>query len=415
MTRRLLILSAIATVVFGTGVLPVQSEDWPQWRGPKRDGISQETGLLDSWPEGGPAQVWKATGIGGGYAAPAIVGGKVFGSGYENGEEVVWALAEVDGKVLWKTPVSKPSYDKIEAQYAAGPRATPTVDGAMLYFLGAAGDLACLDAGSGKVVWTKNLVTDFGGALMSEWGHSAAPLVDGDRLICTPGGAKGTVAALDKKTGALLWQSKDLTDPASYSSVIAAELAGKRQFVVLTGASLAGLNPEDGAVLWRAARAGKSFVVATPIVHENQVWVTSAEVGCHLYTIAAAGGAFTATESYKSLKLKNDWGGVVKVGDHLYGDNGATFVSLDFKTGDMASRGRLVGECGVTFAEGHLYLQNQDGVVALAEAKPDAITEKSRFTPAEAAGKKVYSVPTIANGRLYIRSLDTLAVYNIKK
>lgn len=415
MTSNPRLLYSLASAVFGISLLPVQSGDWPQWRGPNRDGISQETGLLDAWPADGPAQVWKASGIGGGYASPAIAGGKVYGSGFENGEEIAWALAEADGKVLWKTSFAKPSYEKIEAQYAAGPRATPTIDGAMVYVLGAAGDLACLEAESGKVVWTKNLVTDFGGALMSEWGYSAAPLVDGDHLICAPGGAKGTVAALDKKSGTLVWQSKDLADPASYSAIIAAELAGKRQFVVLTGATLAGLNPEDGAVLWRAARAGKSFVVATPVVHENQVWVTSAEVGCHLYTIAAAGGAFTATETYKSLKLKNDWGGVVKIGDHIYGDNGATFVSLDFKTGDMTSRGRLVGECGVTFAEGHLYLQNQDGVVALAEAKPDAITEKGRFTPAEAAGKKVYSVPTIANGRLYIRTLDTLAAYNIKK
>ncbi|MCB1080165.1 MAG: PQQ-binding-like beta-propeller repeat protein, partial [Verrucomicrobiae bacterium] len=173
--------------------------DWPQWRGANRDGISTETGLLDAWPEAGPAQVWKAEGIGGGYASPAIVGGKVFGTGYQDGEEVAWALNEADGKELWKTVIAKVSYEAIEAQYAAGPRATPSVDGDLVYVLGAAGDLACLEAASGKLVWSKNLVKDLGGELMSGWGFSAAPLVDGDRLICTPGGAQGSVAALDKK------------------------------------------------------------------------------------------------------------------------------------------------------------------------------------------------------------------------
>jgi len=412
---RFVLAAAGACLALLPPVRDARGGDWPQWRGADRDGISKESGLLDSWPADGPPVRWKCAAIGGGYASPAIAGGRVYGSGFENGEEVAWALDEADGKVVWKTPVAKPSYEKIEAQYAAGPRATPAVDGGMVYVLGAAGDLTCLEAASGKIVWSKSLVADFGGALMSEWGFSAAPLVDGDRILCTPGGAKGTVAALDKKTGALVWQSKDLTDPASYSAVVAAELAGKRQYVVLTGATLAGLDPDGGAVLWRIARAGKSFVVATPIVHEDQVWVSSAEVGCQLYTIAATGGALSATESYKSLKLKNEWGGVVKVGDHLYGDNGATFVSLEWKTGEMASRARLVGECGVAFAEGHLYLQNADGVVALVEAKPDALTEKGRFTQAEAGGRKVYSVPTIANGTLYLRALDTLVAHDIRK
>ncbi|MCB1087760.1 MAG: PQQ-binding-like beta-propeller repeat protein, partial [Verrucomicrobiae bacterium] len=216
-------------------------------------------------------------------------------------------------------------------------------------------------------------------------------------------------------TGEIIWRTKDLPDPASYSAAISAEIGGKRQLVVLTGASLAGINPEDGTVLWRADRAGKSFVVATPIVADNQIFVTSADVGCQLFTVTESGGSFTAAESYKSLKLKNDWGGAIKVGDHVYGDNGATFVAIDFKSGEMSTRARMIGECGVCYADGHLYLQNPDGVVALVEAKPDAITEKGRFTQPEAAGKKVYAVPTVANGRLYLRALDTLVAYDIKK
>ncbi|MCB1235588.1 MAG: PQQ-like beta-propeller repeat protein, partial [Verrucomicrobiae bacterium] len=404
-----------AAVIFLASASLARAEDWPQWRGANRDGLSAETGLLDTWPESGPPPLWKAEGIGGGYASPAIAGGKVFGSGFENGEEFVWALSEADGKQLWKTTIAKVGYENIEAKYATGPRATPTVDGDRVYCLGAAGDLACLETESGKLVWSKNLVKDFGGELMSGWGFSEAPLIDGDRLVCTPGGAQGAVAALDKATGEAVWRSKDLADPASYSAVVAAEIGGKKHYVVLTGASLAGIDPENGTVLWRADRAGKSFVVATPIVEGDQVFVTSSDVGSQLFTVTASGGSFAVAETYKSLKLKNDWGGAVKVGDHVYADNGATFVALDFKTGDMTTRARMIGECGVGYAEGHLYLQNPDGVVALVEAKPDALTEKSRFTQPEAEGKKGYAVPTIANGRLYLRALDTLVAYDIKK
>lgn len=390
------------------------AEDWPQWRGANRDGISSETGLLDSWPEAGPPVVWKAGTIGGGYAPPAIAGGKVFGTGYGDGEESVWALSEADGSEAWKTVVAKVNYDDIEAKYATGPRATPTVDGDHLFFLGATGDLACLETESGNVVWSKHLVKDFGGALMSEWGFSEAPLVDGDHLICTPGGEKGAVIALDKKTGDLVWQSKDLTDPAGYSSVVKAEICGKAQYVALTGASVAGINPEDGSVLWKAERAGKSFVVATPIVEGDQVFVTSADVGAHLYTISESGGSLSATEEYKSMKMKNDWGGAVKVGDHVYADNGSAFVCLDFKSGE-GDRARLIGECGTLYAEGHLYLQNQDGIAALVEANPENLEVKSQFQQPEAEGKKVYSVPVIANGKLYLRALDQLVAYDIKK
>ena len=190
---------ATCSILFLVLPNPASSNDWPQWRGPNRDGVSTETGLLTSWPEGGPPQLWKANGIGGGYSSPAIEGGKVFGTGYVDGEEIVWALSAEDGKEIWKTVIGKANYEEIDAKYAVGPRATPTIDGDHLYFLGAAGALACLEKESGKLVWSHNLAVDYGGELMSEWGFSEAPLIDGEHLICTPGGARGTVAALHKK------------------------------------------------------------------------------------------------------------------------------------------------------------------------------------------------------------------------
>ena len=390
--------------------------DWPQWRGPNRDGVSTETGLLDSWPESGPPQIWKASGLGGGYSSPSIVAGKIFGTGYVGEEEVVWALSTSDGKEIWSTPVAKVAVAYGEIEYSEGPRATPTVDGDHLFVLGAAGHVSCLEVESGKVVWTHSLPDDLGGKVMSDWGYSEAPLVDGDQVICTPGGPKGTVAALDKKTGELLWQSKELQDPAAYSSVIAAELGGKKQYVVLTGASVAGIAPKDGAVLWTAERKGKTAVVPTPIVEGDHVWVTSGYgVGSHMFHIGESGGKFVAELVYDSRKLKNEFGGAIKVGDHVYGSSGVTFVCMDFKTGDVAWRERSIGSGGLLYADGHFYLRNDRGKLALIEASPEAFVEKSRFEQSDRSESKSWPTPVISDGRLYLRDQDSLTCYDIKK
>ena len=416
MNRYFSILSSVSVFLFLTVLGDALADDWPQWRGPNRDGVSAETGLLDSWPEAGPPQLWKATAVGGGYSSPAIVGGKVFGTGYKEEEEFVWALSEEDGKEIWSTVVAKVSYEHIDEKYASGPRATPTVDGDLLYVLGATGDLACLETETGKLVWSKNLAKDFGGELMSEWGFSEAPLVDGDKLICTPGGAKGTVAALDKKTGELIWQSKDLQDPAAYSSVVAAEIGGKKQYVVFTGVSVAGVNPEDGGVLWQAERIGKMAVVPTPIIHEDKVWVTSGYgVGTHMFSVSESGGKFSVEPVYESKDLKNEFGGAIKVGDHVYASSGARFVCLDFKTGEDVWKGRSAGSGGLLFADGHLYLRNDRGTVALIEVNVEEYVEKGRFDQAETSEDKTFPTPVIANGRLYLRDQDFLLCYDIKK
>lgn len=391
-------------------------DDWPQWRGANRDGICKETGLLDSWPESGPPRVWTAGGLGGGYASPSIVAGKIFGTGYVGGEEVVWALSVEDGKEVWRTAFAKVDVAYGEIEYSEGPRATPTIDGDRLFVLGAAGHLSCLETGTGKMVWTKSLAEDFGGEVMSDWGFSEAPLIDGDHVICTPGGAMGTVAALDKKSGEMVWQSKDLQDPAAYTSLVAAELGGKKQYVVLTGASVAGIDPENGEVLWKSERKGKTAVVPTPIVEKDNVWVTSGYgVGSHLFHVDNSGGKFAAELVYDSRKLKNEFGGAIKVGDHVYGSSGVTFVCMDFETGDVAWRERTIGSGGLLYADGHFYLRNDRGKLALIEASPDAYVEKSRFEQGERSEGKSWPTPVISDGRLYLRDQDALICYDIKK
>ena len=217
--------------------------DWPQWRGPNRDGLSTETGLLKEWPKDGPPLLWKANGLGVGFSGISVAGQRIFTMGERPSANHVLALDRADGKILWLTSFGKtgaPGWGGF-----AGPRATPTVDGSLVYALGQYGEVICVNAQDGKEVWRKHLTADFGGPLV-EWGFSESPLVDGDQVMSTPGGPKGTMVALNKKTGDLIWQTKDWTDNAHYSSIIIAEIDGVRQYVQLTDKNVAGVAPKDG-------------------------------------------------------------------------------------------------------------------------------------------------------------------------
>ncbi|MCF7676480.1 MAG: PQQ-like beta-propeller repeat protein, partial [Akkermansiaceae bacterium] len=227
MIRTMMHPKAILPTLFGalfiTASCPARAADWPQWRGIHRDGKSPETGLLKTWPEGGPKLVWTARNLGGGYTTPSVVDGRIYGMGYRGEEEVIWALDAATGQEVWSTCTAPADRGM---GYSEGPRCTPTVDGDRLYTLGAGGNLVSLERTTGKVLWGKDLVADFGGKMMSGWGFSESPLVDGDRLVCTPGGSQGTMLALNKLTGEKLWQTADLTDKAAYSSILIATVAG---------------------------------------------------------------------------------------------------------------------------------------------------------------------------------------------
>src|SRR5436190_10553538 len=271
----------VAFTVNPSGVLSAAQFDWPQWRGPDRTGKSKETSLLQSWPSEGPALVWKATGLGGGYSAPSVAEGRVFGSGYKGDDELVWALDAKGGKQIWS--VRTASADR-KIGYPEGPRATPTIDGELLYTIGPGGNLVCIETASGKERWRKEFKAEFGGRMMSGWGFSESPLVDGDKVVCTPGGSKGTLVALNKKTGEVLWESAEFTDRAAYSSIIPADIGGVRQYIQLTDQHVAGVAAKDGKLLWQAARPGRTAVIPTPIFHDNHVFVTSGYgVGCNLF------------------------------------------------------------------------------------------------------------------------------------
>ena len=389
--------------------------DWPQWRGPNRDGLCPETGLLKEWPPGGPPLLWKAAGLGSGFSGVALAGARLYTLGERPEGNHVLALNRADGKLLWSTRLGKagaPGWGGF-----AGPRATPTVDGNLVFALGQYGEVLCVNAADGKQVWSRHLVNDFGGSL-PEWGFSESPLVDGEQVLFTPGGARGTLVALNKKTGAVIWQSKEWTDDAHYSSIILAEIGGVRQYVQLTDKSVAGVAPKDGKVLWRAIRKGATAVIPTPIHADDRVYVTSGyNIGCNLFKVVRE-GEFTATQVYANKVMVNHHGGVVKVGANLYGySEGKGWTCQNFATGEARWQEKnKLGKGSILYADGCLYCREEaeKGAVALLEATPAGYVEKSRFTPPDRSGKKSWPHPVIADGRLYLRDQDVLLCYNVK-
>ena len=401
----------ILLVALVAGTTP-QAESWPQWRGMNRDGKSGETGLLDQWPEGGPPLLWETDGLGAGYVTPSVDQGRILGTSYRDDDEVAWARSETDGSLIWEVAISPAARD---IGYAHGPRSTPTVDGDDLFTLGAGGHLSRLDIRNGSLHWQVDLVKDLGGRMMSRWGYSESVLVDGERVICTPGGDEGTVACLDRRTGDVLWRSRDLTDPAAYSSILEVRLHDTDQYIVYTGESLAGIEPSTGEVLWKVPRRGRTAVIPTPLVRDNLVYVTSGyRIGCNLFEIGKDGDGFTVTEKYANTDLENHHGGAILVGDHVYATSGVMLKCMNLLDGKVLWEERSVGKGALSYADGHLYLRSERGPVALIEANPSKYEEKGRFDQPRRSRRSSWPHPVISGGRLYLRDMDRLFCYRIE-
>jgi outer membrane protein assembly factor BamB len=415
--RTIKCLSSLASAaLLATTLLHAASGDWAQWRGPNHDGLSTETGLLKAWPTGGPPLVWKATGLGAGYSSVAVVGQRVFTIGDKADRNEVIAVNRADGKPLWRTDLGKagaPGWGKF-----AGPRCTPVVDGNLVFAVAQYGEMACLDAAKGEVKWRKDYAKDFGAAL-PEWGFSGMPLVDGEQVILAVGGKQGDLVALNKQTGAVLWQSKELTDSIHYSSPIVVEIGGVRQYLQLTDANVAGIAAADGKLLWRAARKGATAVIPTPIYHDGFVYVTSGYgAGCHLFKVTARAGAFAAEQIYANKIIENHHGGVIRLGDHVYGHSEkGGWTCQEVKTGKVVWQSDKTGKGSLAYAEGHFYLRAEDkgkGTVVLIDATPAGYQETGRFEPPDRSGKENWPHPVIAGGHLYLRDQDVLLCYDIK-
>lgn len=551
------LVALILAVGTAASVFAAESFDWPQWQGPDRNAMSKETGLLQEWPKDGPPLAWKISGLGGGDSTPSVAAGRIYGMSHRGNDEFVWALSEKDGREIWAVRIA-PAMPQSWPQSKEGPSATPTVDGDRLYVMGLAGNVACLQAADGKVVWQRNLVTDFGGRFPM-WSFRESPLVDGEKVICTPGGEEATIVALNKLTGETIWKgfapdraggstapnrgpSAMETDPllaaldkdrngvisaneiaaaptalgsldknqdgkiseeeaspqnqgggqrprrgpgimrmmkahsaldadengvideaelknatvalqtldanrdgklteeeagrkhmgpqntgAAYSSAIAIDFGGQRQYVQFLATGVAGFAAADGRLLWRYDRPanGMRLNISTPIYHDGQVFAASAYgAGGGLARLTKkADGEFAAEEVWFSRSMENHHGGVILHDGALFGANGGNgggyLACLDFKTGEVLwnerdADKRRVTKGSVAFADGRIYYRTEEGPIVLIEPSRKEYLERGRFEQPERTDKPAWAHPVIANGKLYIRDQDTLFCYDVK-
>ena len=402
------------------------AEDWPQWQGPERTAISRERGLLKEWPSGGPPLAWKLDNRGGGDSAPSIAAGRIFGMGNRGEDEIVWALSEKDGKEIWTARLG-PAFKQDAPQGKEGPGCTPTVDGERLYVEGLGGEVACLQAKDGKVVWQKSLQKDFGGEPPT-WSYRESPLVDGGKVIFTPGAEDATIVALDKMTGNTIWKSQVPGSPkAGYASAIAIDFEGQREYVQLTARALVGVAADDGKFLWRYNRCanGHGINCSTPIYQDGQVFAASAYgTGGGLVKLSKGeNGGINADEVYFTKKMQNHHGGMVVLDGSLYGANGGNeggaLVCLDFKTGNVLWDERddpehRAPKGSVAFADGRIYYRTEKGTMLLIEPSPKEYIERGRFEQPDRTKLPAWAHPVIANGKLYLRDQDLLLCYNVK-
>ena len=395
------------------------ADDWPQWRGPSRDGISQETGLLHEWPEGGPKLLWQITDAGSGFATPSVVGDRVYLLGNEGMEkEFVQARRVEDGELIWSTTIGKVGENN-RPKYPAA-RSTPTVVGEHLYALGSNGDLACLTTKDGSIVWKKNLKTDFGGK-PGNWAYAESPLVDGDHVVCTPGGAEAAMVALDKTTGETVWTCPlEEADEAAYASIVIMHAGGKKHYVQFLGKGVIGVDAATGELLWHYGRTaeGSPANIPTPIVKDNLVYTASARGGGALIAIESTDDGFSVKEIYHSQALPDNIGGSIELNGHLFGTTRQGLLCVDFKSGEILWKDRALGPASTLYADGLLFLHGENGEVALIEASTESYNQLGRFTPADAPDRgkaKAWAYPVLSDGKLYIREENSLWCYDVAR
>jgi outer membrane protein assembly factor BamB len=384
------------------------ADDWPQWRGVRRDGVSTEKGLLQQWPAGGPPLSWRASGAGEGYSSFAVSGGRLFTLGARGGNEYVVAFDAAKGTRLWEVQNGQ----RFSNDRGDGPRGTPTVEGDRVYAFGASGDLSVLDAASGKKIWTVNVLQKFGGSNI-QWGLSESPLVLSDRILVQASGRGAAIVALRKADGSELWRTQ--SDEAGYSSAVVQEVGGVRQAIFFTARRVLGVAVDDGRLLWSYdGVANRTANIATPIVRGNRVFVSSDYgTGAALLAIGGSGQSFTAEQVYFTKEMRNHHASAVLIADHLYGFSSSILTAMRFDTGEVAWRDRSVGKGSLVAADNRLYLFSENGVVGLAEPNPAGYREHGRFQ-LKTGSLPTWSHPVVAGGTLFLRDQDTIYAYDVR-
>ena len=419
---------SLLAVIIPAATLAV-ADDWPQWRGPDRNGKSPESGLLQEWPDGGPPLAWRAAGLGAGFSSLSMAGDRIYTMGDLADGQYVIALSRNGGGLQWKTRVGPVHEDKYP-----GPRATPTIDGDRIYAMSTEGDVVCLDGRTGSEVWRRSLTGDYGAYLMKamgsyQWRFSESPLVDGDRVIVTPGHVEAMMVALDKKTGKEIWKTQGRrlgplgADGAAYSSAVVSEAAATRQYVQLVGRGLIGVDAKSGELLWGYNRVANDIAnIATPVVRDDYVFTSSGYgTGSALVKIVRGAEGFEAREVYflDANTMQNHHGGVILHDGTVFtgtGHNKGFPIAVDFMTGKVAwgpaeNEGR--NSAAITYADGRIYFRYQDGRMILVEATAKEYREHGSFVIPDVE-KESWSHPVIADGKLYLREQEHLYCYDVK-
>ncbi len=414
----------LAALILSSVAMAAAADSWPTFRGAQRSGVSPETGLLTEWPSDGPELAWTAKGAGRGYASLAIDAGKIYtlGDGLstaDDEDEYLVCFDQKSGKQLWKSKTGS-AWDSGQPNWQSS-RSTPTVDGDRVYVLTAQGELICFTTG-GAEVWRKHLKDDFSGKKADGWGYSESVLIDGNRLVCTPGGKKNTMVALNKRTGETRWTTSRPDDRgAGHASIVIAEVGNTRVYVQTTGSGALGVRATDGKLLWTYDIKKTTSVIPTPIVRGDLVFFTAGygTGGTLVRQVPGKAGRIDAEEIYPTnSKLGNKHGGMVLVGDYLYGDSedrGIPFCA-DLMSGEVKWKTRGSGKksASITAADGYLYIRFSDGTMVLAKASPNAYEERSSFKVPGSGERPSWSHPVISGGKLYLREGDQLLCYELR-
>jgi len=409
MENRLSIRTIISGLVVGVITASVSfAGDWPQFRGPNRDGVSSFEALNKSWPASGPEVLWRSK-SGEGFSGMSIADGKLYTMVGRSGGEHVVALDAKSGNELWSHRLD----DLFKNRFGNGPRSTPTVDGGTVYAMSSKGKLSALDSGSGSPRWTLDLAAQYG-AQVPTWGISSSPLIDGDRLLVEIGGRDGySVAALDKASGGVIWHSG--TDQPGYSSPLMVTVGGVRQVVFMTGTKLLGLNPENGEVLWEQTwRTSYDVNASIPVfTAPNKLFIsTGYDTGAALYTLHARDGRVTLEEAWKSRGMKNQFQASIVRDGIIYGFDNATFKALDLATGKEKWKMRGWGHGSLLYVDGHLIVLSDEGKLGLVRATPEGYEEIRSAQPLEG---KSWTAPSLAHGVLYVRNEKEIVAMKVAK
>ncbi len=402
---------------FAAPVLTVNSHalaQWSQWGGPNRDFHSSAKGLAEKWPEAGPKKLWERA-LGEGYSSIVADGGRLF-TMYRNGDdEVVVALKAETGATEWEFKYPAPAFEKMDTRFGKGPNSTPTIDGNLIYTLGASGMLHALDKKTGKPAWSHDLVKEYK-ATPPEFGFSTSPLIYKGSLILPVGGEDYGVAAFAIADGKLLWHKHDFANV--YSSPILIQVDGEDQLALLVADRVVGLDPKTGDLLWgeRMENQWKTNI-STPVWGPDKLlYVTTSQVGSVGLKFSKADGKTKVEKAWKNEKMQVGQGNVVRVGDYLYGSSGgmgpAFVTAINAKTGEVAWQERGFAKATLLYGDGKVLLLDEEGVLALASAEPKAWKVNSQVNLLKA---KAWTVPTLVDKNLYLRDQKNILALNLGK